>query len=83
MSEAGDGFLVRSLAQTYPDAFLLAEHHHPWGQLVYGRTGAMRVQAGGQAWLTPATRADLAAAALTADAAVSPGAARAAPGDTL
>ncbi len=57
MREAGDGFLVRSLASTYPDGFLLAEHHHPWGQLVHGRSGAMRVQAGGQAWMTPATRA--------------------------
>ncbi|MBP7816449.1 MAG: helix-turn-helix transcriptional regulator [Phenylobacterium sp.] len=57
MSAAGDGFLVRSLASTYPDGMVLADHDHPWGQLVYGRTGVMRVTTAGRAWLAPATRA--------------------------
>jgi AraC-like DNA-binding protein len=57
LSEAGDGFLVRSLASTYPDGFQIGDHDHPWGQLVYGRSGVMRVMAGGRSWLTPATRA--------------------------
>jgi AraC-like DNA-binding protein len=53
----GDGFLVRSLASTYPDGFTLGDHAHPWGQLVYGRSGAMQVISGGKSWLTPPTRA--------------------------
>lgn len=57
LSEAGDGFLVRSLATTYPDGFQIGDHDHPWGQLVYGRSGVMRVTAAGRSWLTPATRA--------------------------
>ncbi|THD62041.1 helix-turn-helix transcriptional regulator [Phenylobacterium sp.] len=55
--DAGDGFLVRSLASTYPDGFQLGDHDHPWGQLVYGRTGAMLVTAQGRRWLAPPTRA--------------------------
>jgi AraC-like DNA-binding protein len=54
---SGDGFLVRSLASTYPDGFTIGDHDHPWGQLVYGRTGAMQVMSGGKSWLTPPTRA--------------------------
>lgn len=57
MSGAGDGYLVRSLASTYPDGMVIADHDHPWGQLVYGRSGVMRVTTGGRGWLTPATRA--------------------------
>ena len=54
---SGDGYLVRSLASTYPDSMVIADHDHPWGQLVYGRTGVMRVTTEGRAWLAPATRA--------------------------
>lgn len=54
---SGDGFLVRSLASTYPDGMVIADHDHPWGQLVYGRSGVMRVTTQGRAWLAPATRA--------------------------
>ena len=54
---SGDGFLVRSLASTYPDGMGIADNDHPWGQLVYGRSGVMRVTAEGRAWLAPATRA--------------------------
>jgi AraC-like DNA-binding protein len=57
LSEVGDGYLVRSLATTYPDGFLIGDHDHPWGQLVYGRSGVMQVTAAGRSWLTPATRA--------------------------
>lgn len=57
LSEVGDGYLVRSLATTYPDGFQIGDHDHPWGQLVYGRSGVMRVTAVGRSWLTPATRA--------------------------
>jgi AraC-like DNA-binding protein len=57
VDDEGVGFLVRSLASTYPDGFTIADHDHPWGQLVYGRSGAMQVRADGQSWLTPPTRA--------------------------
>jgi AraC-like DNA-binding protein len=53
----GDGFVVRSLAVTYPDDALIAEHDHPWAQLVYGRSGVMRVATPGASWLIPPTRA--------------------------
>ncbi|WP_304219331.1 helix-turn-helix domain-containing protein [Phenylobacterium aquaticum] len=57
MSEAGDGFLIRSLASTYPDGFTIAAHDHPWGQLAYGISGVMRVATEARVWLSPATRA--------------------------
>lgn len=57
MSRIGDGFDVRSLASTYRDGTVLGAHDHPWGQLVYARSGVMRVIAAGSAWLTPPTRA--------------------------
>jgi AraC-like DNA-binding protein len=53
----GDGFLVRSLAVTYPDGATIGEHDHPWAQLVYGRSGVMRVATPGASWLVPPTRA--------------------------
>ena len=52
-----DGFEVRSLAATYPDAFTISEHDHPWGQLAYGTSGVMRVVAGDTIWFVPPTRA--------------------------
>ena len=57
MSEVGDGFVVRSLAVTYPDGRRLSRHDHPWGQLVFGKSGAMRVITDEAAWLSPPTRA--------------------------
>jgi AraC-like DNA-binding protein len=57
LSATGDGFDVRSLSSTYPDGLRLGEHHHPWGQLVYARTGVMRVMTPGAAWTVPPTRA--------------------------
>jgi len=57
VQDAGDGFLVRSFASTYSDGFRVGDHDHPWGQLIYGRTGAMLVTAEGRSWLTPPTRA--------------------------
>ena len=57
MSQVGDGFDVRSLSSTYPDGLRLGEHDHPWGQLVYARTGVMQVMTPGAAWTVPPTRA--------------------------
>ena len=57
MSATGDGFDVRSLSSTYPDGLRLGEHDHPWGQLVYARTGVMQVMTPGAAWTVPPTRA--------------------------
>lgn len=53
----GDGLVVRSLAVTYPDGAMLGEHNHPWSQLVYGRSGVMRVTTPGASWLVPPTKA--------------------------
>ena len=53
----GDGFDVRSLAVSYRDGFTVGEHTHPWGQLVYGISGMMRVAAGDAVWFVPPTRA--------------------------
>ncbi|MCZ6641377.1 MAG: helix-turn-helix transcriptional regulator [Gammaproteobacteria bacterium] len=52
-----DGFDVRSLAVSYRDGFTIGEHRHPWGQLVYGISGVMRVAAGDTVWFVPPTRA--------------------------
>ena len=53
----GDGFDVRSLAITYRDRFTVGTHTHPWGQLVYGTSGVMRVVADETIWFVPPTRA--------------------------
>lgn len=55
--EEEDRFEVRSLAVTYRDGFSISEHDHPWGQLVYGISGVMRVSAGDTVWFVPPTRA--------------------------
>jgi AraC-like DNA-binding protein/quercetin dioxygenase-like cupin family protein len=52
-----DGFPVRGLAVTYPDGYVLDRHSHPWAQLVYACSGAMRVSTPDTAWLVPPTRA--------------------------
>ncbi len=52
-----DGFPVRGLAVTYPDGHVLDRHSHPWAQLVYASSGAMRVSTPDAAWLVPPTRA--------------------------
>ena len=53
----GDGFDVRSLAVTYRSGHHLPAHTHPWAQLIYARSGALHVRAGGRLWVTPPTRA--------------------------
>lgn len=55
--EAGDGFDVRSLAVTYRESHVLSEHTHPWGQLVYARSGLLNVETEQQIWFVPPTRA--------------------------
>ncbi|MFI4976713.1 MAG: AraC family transcriptional regulator [Caulobacterales bacterium] len=57
MSETGDGFSVRSLAETYRRGGHIPRHKHPWGQLAYATSGVMRVVTPGVAWLSPPTRA--------------------------
>lgn len=56
-TNAGDEFDVRSLAVTYRDGFTIGDHSHPWGQLVYGTSGVMRVLAGDTIWFVPPTTA--------------------------
>jgi len=53
----GDGFDVRSLAVTYRNGHRLPTHIHPWGQLIYSRSGVLHVTANGRMWITPPTRA--------------------------
>ncbi|HEX7759081.1 MAG TPA: helix-turn-helix transcriptional regulator [Caulobacteraceae bacterium] len=55
--DGGDGFCVRSLAVTYADGAVERPHTHPWGQLVYGLSGVIRVATPDASWLSPATRA--------------------------
>jgi AraC-like DNA-binding protein/quercetin dioxygenase-like cupin family protein len=52
-----DGFDVRSLSVTYRDGHLMDLHTHPWGQLVYAKSGVMHVTAEGRLWFVPPTRA--------------------------
>ena len=48
---------VRSLAVTYYDGFHLGAHRHEWAQLVYARSGMIRLFAGSELWFVPPTRA--------------------------
>jgi len=52
-----DGFDVRSLAITLRQGATLPAHRHPWGQLLFARSGVMRVVTSDGVWLTPATKA--------------------------
>lgn len=52
-----EAFDVRTLSVTYRDGFHVGRHRHDWAQLVYARSGLMRVMSGGQLWLVPPTRA--------------------------
>ena len=53
----GDGYLVRSLAETYRAGGRIARHQHAWGQLAYAISGVMHVTTPHTAWLVPPTRA--------------------------
>lgn len=55
--ELGDGFDVRSLSVTYREGHALAEHTHPWAQLIYAKTGLLRVETERRVWFVPPTRA--------------------------
>ena len=57
MSEIGDGFSIRSLAETYRRGGHIRRHDHPWGQLAYAKQGVMRILTPDTAWLVPPTRA--------------------------
>ena len=48
---------VRSLSLTYYDGYHVGAHRHDWAQLIYARSGMMRVLTGGHIWLVPPTRA--------------------------
>ena len=57
MATADDALLVRSLAATYGDDFVIGDHDHSWGQLVYAVSGVMRVTTKGLVAFVPPTRA--------------------------
>ncbi len=57
MSASGDGFWVRSLAETYRAGGRIPRHQHPWGQLVYAIRGTLRIVTPCAVWLAPPTRA--------------------------
>ena len=57
MSEIGDGFWVRPLAETHRAGGHIGRHQHPWGQLVYATTGVLQVVTPQAVWLSPPTRA--------------------------
>ncbi len=48
---------VRSLAATYYSGHHIEAHAHPWGQLVYGAMGVMRVTLQDTFWIVPPARA--------------------------
>lgn len=48
---------VRSVSLTYPGGYEVGRHRHDWAQLIYARSGMMRVEAEGGIWLAPPTRA--------------------------
>lgn len=54
---ADEPFDVRSLALTIRAGHAVTPHRHPWAQLLYARTGLMRVVVDDHVWLIPPTRA--------------------------
>jgi AraC-like DNA-binding protein len=50
-------FDVRSLSLTYREGHHVGVHVHGWAQLVFARSGVMRVMADDQVWLAPPNRA--------------------------
>lgn len=54
MNETHD---VRSLSVTYYDGYHVGAHRHDWAQLVYARSGMIRLFAGDKVWFVPPTRA--------------------------
>lgn len=54
MNEVHD---VRSLSVTYYDGYHVGAHRHAWAQLVYARSGMVRLIAGDKVWFVPPTRA--------------------------
>jgi len=57
VSQTGDGFWVRSLAETFGPGSHIPRHQHPWGQLAYATRGALRIVTPEAVWLAPPTRA--------------------------
>jgi AraC-like DNA-binding protein len=57
LSQTGDGYLVRSLAETYRAGGRIPRHEHPWGQLAYAIRGVLRVTTPAAEWMAPPTRA--------------------------
>jgi AraC-like DNA-binding protein/mannose-6-phosphate isomerase-like protein (cupin superfamily) len=51
----GESHDIRSLSITYPDGFHVGRHQHDWAQLIYARSGMMRVVAQGHIWHVPPT----------------------------
>jgi AraC-like DNA-binding protein len=49
--------IVRSLATQYVSGYRMAEHEHPWRQLLYATSGAMTVNAGRWSWIIPPGKA--------------------------
>lgn len=48
---------VRTLSLTYYDGCHVGAHRHGWAQLIWARSGIMRVTVGSSIWLVPPTRA--------------------------
>jgi AraC-like DNA-binding protein len=57
LSAIGDGFWVRSLAETYRAGGRIPRHTHPWGQLAYAIRGVLHIATPEALWIAPPTRA--------------------------
>lgn len=49
--------MVRSLGLRLPHGHQIAEHHHPWGQLIYASRGMMSIEVASMRWIVPPARA--------------------------
>jgi AraC-like DNA-binding protein len=56
-ARAPDPHDIRSLSLTYYDGHCVPPHRHEWAQLVYARSGMIRLLAAGKLWFVPPTRA--------------------------
>jgi AraC-like DNA-binding protein len=57
LSAEDEVFDVRSLALGFRSGAVLADHRHPWGQLIFAEQGVMQVFTEHQAWTVPPTKA--------------------------
>ena len=56
-SDPEDDLVVRTMAVGYSSGYIIPEHTHEWGQLIFASTGVMTVRTPQGCWVVPTQRA--------------------------